>query len=827
MDYVSLPTADWHQVVNRYYRKREVYSMGWAPGEVDFSKLMAVAAPYGGPVAVTRDEKTIQAVTSGQLRPTLAMYSSSGTLLSSFIWDKGRLVGMGWTENERLICVLEDGTVLIYSVFGELILQFSMGRDCKEQQVMDVQVWSTGLVVLTHARQFYVVTDLENPRPRPLADPGLDENPTSWIVIDPLYTPSNAVEVFVATTSGTILVVHQQGVNDCVLNQGPFTKMAVSPTGKFLACFTSTGDLWVYPTDFRSELYRFPTQSTLTPTQMAWCGSDSIVMLFPKTEYLLMVTNGDWVRFALDDPVCIVGEVDGLRILSNSTCEFLQRVPDAVEEIFAVGSTAPAATLYDAAEHFERKSSKADEHIRSIKTELPAAVSQCIAAAGHEFSYPLQRQLLKAASFGKCFLEFHSPKEFVEMCKTLRVLNAVRHYEIGIPLTYEQYKQLTPQILVDRLVNRHQHLLAWRICDYLELKADKVMVHWASTKVKQSDTDDREIAQMIVQKLEKVSGVSYAEIASAAYKFGRPKLATMLLDYEPRAGDQVPLLISMNEDELALSKAIESGDTDLMYLALLYLKRTHQQRDFLRIVHDKPVAMDLLIAYCRQQDTELLKDLFYFFNQPEETAAVAALESYQERDLDSRLKRMHAALKDYSENKEFQFQARQTEEQIKLLLLQRELEASYNEKYVDLSLSDTLYRLCIAGESKRAAKLRTEFKVPDKRFWWIRIKSLSETRDWDGIEKLSKEKKSPIGYEPFVEACLDGRNTQEAMKYIPKIVAPDKRAEYYLMVGAVREAVDVALKEKDPDIIMRLRTKTTNRDHLAFLESALDQFQKR
>lgn len=36
-----------------------------------------------------------------------------------------------------------------------------------------------------------------------------------------------------------------------------------------------------------------------------------------------------------------------------------------------------------------------------------------------------------------------------------------------------------------------------------------------------------------------------------------------LLDYEPRAADQVPLLISMEQDELALIKAIESGDTDL------------------------------------------------------------------------------------------------------------------------------------------------------------------------------------------------------------------------------------------------------------------------
>lgn len=47
------------------------------------------------------------------------------------------------------------------------------------------------------------------------------------------------------------------------------------------------------------------------------------------------------------------------------------------------------------------------------------------------------------------------------------------------------------------------------------------------------------------------------------YIFVLVALCQQLLDYEPRAGDQVPLLMSMGQDELALVKAIESGDTDL------------------------------------------------------------------------------------------------------------------------------------------------------------------------------------------------------------------------------------------------------------------------
>jgi len=38
-------------------------------------------------------------------------------------------------------------------------------------------------------------------------------------------------------------------------------------------------------------------------------------------------------------------------------------------------------------------------------------------------------------------------------------------------------------VLVDRLVNRRQHLLALRIAEYLKMKVDRILVHWACEKV--------------------------------------------------------------------------------------------------------------------------------------------------------------------------------------------------------------------------------------------------------------------------------------------------------------------------------------------------------
>ncbi len=48
----------------------------------------------------------------------------------------------------------------------------------------------------------------------------------------------------------------------------------------------------------------------------------------------------------------------------------------------------------------------------------------------------------QAASFGKCFLTDYRPDMFYDMCQMLRVLNAVRDYKIGIPLTYQEYPLL-------------------------------------------------------------------------------------------------------------------------------------------------------------------------------------------------------------------------------------------------------------------------------------------------------------------------------------------------------------------------------------------------
>ena len=48
---------------------------------------------------------------------------------------------MGWTDLERLICVLEDGSVLMYDVFGELTRKLILDGDCREKGVLDCIIY--------------------------------------------------------------------------------------------------------------------------------------------------------------------------------------------------------------------------------------------------------------------------------------------------------------------------------------------------------------------------------------------------------------------------------------------------------------------------------------------------------------------------------------------------------------------------------------------------------------------------------------------------------------------------------------------------------------
>lgn len=50
-------------------------------------------------------------------------------------WNHGKLLSIGWSDTEELICVQDDALVFIYDMFGEEKESFSMGQEASLTKV--------------------------------------------------------------------------------------------------------------------------------------------------------------------------------------------------------------------------------------------------------------------------------------------------------------------------------------------------------------------------------------------------------------------------------------------------------------------------------------------------------------------------------------------------------------------------------------------------------------------------------------------------------------------------------------------------------------------
>uniref|UniRef100_A0A3Q3FK84 Vacuolar protein sorting-associated protein 16 homolog n=1 Tax=Labrus bergylta TaxID=56723 RepID=A0A3Q3FK84_9LABR len=814
-------TANWNPLGEAFYRKTELYEMCWNLKDGLGDSLVA-AAPYGGPIALLREPHR----RSPSSRPQLEMYSASGVSVASFVWKSGPVVHLGWTVSDELLCVQEDGSVLIYDLFGSfkrhfnmglLTNHFNMGLEVVQSQVLEAKVfhspYGTGIAIVTGSSRFTLATNIDDLKLRRLPEvPGLQGKPSSWVVLSQdrqtKVLLSIGPELFILDNTACTAV--PLGLSP---QAGSIIQMCVSFSYKYLALFTDTGHLWTGSSHLQDKLSEVDTKKSTPPKQMVWCRrprsqQPSVVLMWDR---LLLVAGicQDTIQFPVEDQCVLVGELDGVRIISSTNQELLQEVPMVCQDIFKIASMAPGALLLEAHREYEKSSQKADEYLREIKEQsmLGEAVRQCVEAAGHEYDSNTQKSLLRAASFGKCFLTDFSPDLFVSTCRELRVLNAVRESDVGLPLTHTQFKQLTLQVLIDRLVYRQFYPLAIEICRYLKIPdfqgVSRVLKHWASCKVQQKDLSDDAIARAVCVKVGDSPGVSYSHIAAKAYDCGRTELAIKLLDFEARSGEQVPLLLKMKRSQLALSKAVESGDTDLVYTVVTYLKNEMNRGDFFMTLRNQPVALSLYRQFCKLQEQDTLKDLYNQDDDHQELANYYVTASYREKRLDSRLSVLQSAVDEYNKAKN-EFSAKVNS----FISLNRSMTLFNN-----MTLEATMEALLASGLNKQAEQLYRDFRVPDKRYWWLKLKSLAEKEEWEELEKFSKSKKSPIGYLAFVEVCMKSNNKSEAKKYVSK-VTPEQKVKAHLAISDLEGAAEAAIERKNESEMGAVLSRCSSSDRL-------------
>uniref|UniRef100_A0A6B2KY24 Vacuolar protein sorting-associated protein 16 homolog n=1 Tax=Arcella intermedia TaxID=1963864 RepID=A0A6B2KY24_9EUKA len=768
----------------------------------DFRTVKFYASPFGGPIAFLNTEL----LTNESIAP-LEIYRADGkqrlgVLNVMDIYQD--IIEIGWNDLEELIIVLKNGTFLLYDMYGKVKQRVSVSDSLKTETVEQARIVGP-VVAFQTKKSFYLLDDR-----RPLASP--KETVYSWLVIPPELSPDNHTELIYSDSSALHAISTARNTDPVALPRegGGYKLMALSPSGKLLACYSRDHRIHVVQSDFSKELLEVNTgiEDNCYPDQFVWCGESGVCCYYRELSVLLVVgLSGECVVYPESEAINIVSECDGLRIYTTDSCEFLHVASDSLKRIFDKDNDKYApATLYRAAYLFHKNKTCVDEIILELKKSLAQAIDVLIDAATHEWDIPLQKELLRAAAFGITYLEKQVIR-FYETGKWLRVLNAMRKF--GIPLTFTQLRVMTPEVLIERLMNRNiEASTVDDISQYLGLKGEQVLIRWSKSKVSDfsfQETEDK-IANSIKYKLRSSTGVSFASIAYEAYKIGREELAIMLLDAEPRPADQVPLLVHMRRYEIALEKAVDSGDTNLIHMVLAIFRinienGTSSAIDFETIVRQSVPARAVWAQMCKQTNLEMLIKMYSKEKLPMEVARLEIQKIINTNNLELMENRMKYIADILKKSALYPMESTLTENEIDLLKLQVQLEESFKVKFVGSSLTNTIYRVLLLGSIKKAKKIRSDFKVPNKRWWWIKIGALAETGRWEALRSFSTKRHSPIGYRPFVEVCIKNGNASEAKHYMRYMDNCEAKVLYYLKLQAWYEAVETADTLELPEFV--------------------------
>lgn len=180
------------------------------------------------------------------------------------------------------------------------------------------------------------------------------------------------------------------------------------------------------------------------------------------------------------------------------------------------------------------------------------------------------------------------------------------------------------------------------------------------------------------------------------------------------------------------------------------------------------------------------------------------------------------AARNPNQNPQYLVNSELCEEARRLVMNQRSYTEKYGTSFANLSLAQTITKLMRLGDLRVAEKLKCDFKVTDRKYWWLQIQALAAQSRWDDMDRLSRVKKSPIGYEPFVEVCLHHNKPDEAEKYLPRC-RDDVKLRWYTKAGMYAEAARFAFETKNPDGLWTIHERVIKKGDLA-LASTIENY---
>ncbi|VDM51950.1 unnamed protein product [Angiostrongylus costaricensis] len=413
----------------------------------------------------------------------------------------------------------------------------------------------------------------------------------------------------------------------------------------------------------------------------------------------------------------------------------------------------------------------------------------------------MQKVLLKASHFGMAFSTGFDSTRFVRTLRELRVLNELHRERIGMPITSVQLRELGESCLVNRLIDIGAYGLAAEICSWLGREQqegiDRVLLEWVRRTISKvaSSANIRELNmealdEKIAQKLLCYPHVSLADAAKRAIDAKLPKLARLLIKREKDDAKQVYVLLQLGDVQEALTKAAAAQRPQLMHQVIRHLMKGQKRAEYELAIRKIPLAQCLYQDLVRQES---------------------------ERGSGKMMLALLEQASDFERQIMFHLDAAENEiiPNDRLNSLRRAKEAARNmgDKGVEELLTDlaafepgqlergqehmTIRQTVIehAADAQKIAQLKHQAKLSDKHYVMILNSLVLRVHLWtiEGLAKMGRmeqlfdmaQKKSPVGYVPFIKACIKHNRREECKKYIAKVNGYQDLVAAYIALGLV------------------------------------------
>lgn len=638
----------------RFLRKVSVYrDVKWLNSDAPLSQFLHVsAAPFGGPIALTRRINNNAVVTS--------ICSQSGVKIRDITYptDDGAVHALGWTKEEGLLLVTSKLIVHLFELSGGSGTAALLSPSFTHNMVATGKILPhQKLVAITPGGALSVVENtlcgvmIEERRVPNVVNVTLSPKfeYTALELVAKELTEEDELTVLVGGSpvgsvagkgNGTIFAVNlssSSSVTDTKARiPGGVVAMRLCPQNLQLAVLSGRGTLLIMPLSLQEVSFVWQSGVPVVPQSFDWCGSHCVLLTYKNRSIdesgftdddagvsfsiAVCTTSGvdvsaerfSWIE---DDGVgwsSITQEVDGVRVLTDNGVWMLEEVSSSLVEVCQLKAASPAAQYASA---YRRLKEYDDIEGLTVLRRLVNArrstfeaevIETFLDAAMSEYSVDQQEAMLAVAADAKMRFANYDPERYVDVVRRLRVLNALRAPENAIPISIRQYEALCGieklrsiapsevQVLVDRIVNRRSFQLALNVAATLKLKVHKILTQWSIAQVHDRSMDDSALSERISSVLLRTPGVSFVDAAKAASAVGRHPLAVSLLQHEPRSQQQVLLLLQVAQEDLALQKAFDTDEADLTTLVLAKIVRQRTPNELMNVLQTTPEAPRLL-----------------------------------------------------------------------------------------------------------------------------------------------------------------------------------------------------------------------------------------